>query len=70
MNEQQLALIPDKLLKPNRFGSVTPLLDWLAQRGWAMSLLELEQERARRGLKLGNYSPARKTTTTRKDKIR
>ncbi len=51
MNQQQLDLIPDKLLKPNRFGSVTPLIDWLAERGWSMSLYEVEQERARRGLR-------------------
>lgn len=49
MNRERLDRIPDDVLKPGRHGCKR-LIDWLAARGWSLSLLELEQERVRRGI--------------------
>lgn len=49
MSPDQLDLIPDDLLRRRRDGT-RPLIDWLYARGWRMTLLELEQERRRRGV--------------------
>ena len=47
MTTEQLALVPDYLLKRRPHGC-GELVDWLYQRGWQMTLAELEAERARR----------------------
>lgn len=50
VTRQQLDLIPDDLIRPAKRGGCGDLLAWLAARGWSMSLLELGEERRRRGL--------------------
>ena len=52
MNREQLDQIPNRVLKPNGAGC-HELIDWLASRGWQgqMSLLELDNERRRRGIR-------------------
>jgi hypothetical protein len=52
MNRQQFDLIPDRFLKREGDGC-RRLIDWLHERGWQMTLLELEDERRRRGMKAG-----------------
>lgn len=52
MNRQQLDLIPDNYLKPSRAGAKR-LIAWLHERGWRMTLLELDTERRSRGLDRG-----------------
>jgi hypothetical protein len=49
MTTGQLEAIPDHLLMPHARGAVE-LIEWLAWRGWSMTLLELHQERQRRGI--------------------
>ena len=45
MTPQQIDLVPDAVLADSR-----RLLDYLARRGLAMTLLELDSERRRRGI--------------------
>lgn len=45
----QLDAIPDHLFKRHALGAVR-LIEWLHTHGWRMSLAELEDERARRGV--------------------
>jgi hypothetical protein len=47
MNRQQLDLIPDNLLAGRDTARLTT---WLWERGWRMTLLELDAERRTRGL--------------------
>lgn len=47
MTRDQLDRIPDRLLS---IADTQQLMDWLAVRGWQMSLLELANERAARNL--------------------
>lgn len=54
MNADQIALIPDHLLRDPR---TSRLCHWLEERGWQLSLLELDSERRHRGLR-------NQTTTT------
>lgn len=49
MNQQQLDLIPDATLRSNRRYGAADLIDYLAARGLRMTLLELHDERVRRG---------------------
>lgn len=49
MTPKQLELIETRLLHRNTAGCVQ-LIGWLDARGWRMTLLEVEQERARRGI--------------------
>lgn len=50
MTPDQLASIPTRVLRPNRRRGCLELMEWLAARGLTMSLLEIEQERRRRGI--------------------
>ena len=50
MTNEQLDSIPYKLLQPSQRGAVG-LIEWLQARGWQMSLLDLESERHRRGIR-------------------
>lgn len=45
MNRAQLDLIPDQVLTGR---DTTRLMRWLRDRGWRMTLLELDNERRRR----------------------
>lgn len=45
MTPEQLALIPDNLLAGRDTARLT---SWLYERGWRMTLLELDTERRRR----------------------
>lgn len=47
MTPAQLDRIPDRALSPGR---TAELIEFLDARGWRMTLLELEQERRRRGI--------------------
>ena len=49
MNRKQLDRIPDRLLRPHTEGCRV-LIAWLHDRGWRVSLLELSDERMRRGI--------------------
>ena len=49
LTRDQLDLIPDPLLHASHKGGCSQLIEWLYVRGWRMTLLELESERARRG---------------------
>lgn len=49
MNADQIALIPDRLLVDPR---TSRLEEWLHARGQHMTLLELDAERRRRGLRI------------------
>lgn len=48
MNADLIARAPDRLFLPGR---TDRLLAWLRARGASLTLLELEEERRRRGLK-------------------
>lgn len=48
MNTERLDLIPDPLLWRR---DASDLITWLADRGWSMSLLDLDAERRRRGIR-------------------
>ena len=48
MTPDQLDLLPDPMLKASHKGGCSQLIEWLYVRGWRMTLLELESERARR----------------------
>lgn len=48
MTPDQLDRIPDRLLLKR---SAPDLIEWLRARGWHMSLLELDAERRRRGIR-------------------
>ena len=50
MTREQLDLIPDELLTPSHRHGADRLISWLWDRGWRMTLLELDQERRNRGL--------------------
>jgi hypothetical protein len=50
MTPQELAIVPDVLLARSDTAATTGLLVWLRVRGLSMTLLELEQERERRGI--------------------
>lgn len=50
MTRQQLDLIPDHYLYRHK-GGATQLIAWLQERGWQMTLLELDTERQQRGLR-------------------
>jgi hypothetical protein len=49
MTRTYFEAIPDRLLQPR--GSCHKLIDWLTARGLSMTLLELEEERRRRGMR-------------------
>lgn len=50
MTPEQLDSVPTRLLRPNRrHRGCFELMEWLAARGLTMTLLELEEERKRRG---------------------
>ena len=48
LTRDQLDLIPDPMLQASHKGGCSRLIEWLYARGWRMTLLELESERARR----------------------
>lgn len=50
MTREQLDLVRDYLLRP---GNGSELIEFLHQRGWRMTLAELEDERRARGLTWG-----------------
>lgn len=50
MTPDQLASIPTRVLRPNRRVGCLHLLEWLNARGLTMTLLEVEEERRRRGI--------------------
>lgn len=50
MNDEQLHSVPSELLHPGKPACVD-LIAWLRSRGRTMTLLELEQERRRRGIR-------------------
>jgi hypothetical protein len=52
MTTDQLARVPEHTLRRSSRGCAE-LIAWLRARGWQMSLLEIEQERARRGIASG-----------------
>lgn len=47
VTREQLDLIPDRLLDRHRSGC-SRLIEWLDQRGWQMTLAELDAERRHR----------------------
>ena len=50
MTPAQLDRIPDDLLVPDSAPTARKLITFLAERGWRMTLWELETERTRRGI--------------------
>lgn len=50
MTPAQLDRIPDNLLTPDSATTARELIAHLADRGWRMTLWELETERTRRGI--------------------
>jgi hypothetical protein len=61
MTPRQLDRIPDNLLAGR---DTTRLTTWLHERGWRMTLLELDAERRRRGIAaLTESNPNRQRTT-------
>lgn len=51
MTPEQLDLIPTEALTRKSRNVGRALIDWLAESGWTMTLLELETERKRRGIR-------------------
>jgi hypothetical protein len=60
VNRERLDLIPDDLLRPGKH-ACQRLEAWLWERGWSLSLYDLDTERRRRGLIRGGHQTRPRT---------